>query len=161
MKDGMLNGRPLASWSDADLAAFCRWYNVGWVASRSPSAAERWGRVPWAKPIAQFQGGTAVVTLFVLERPRSFILSGSAVWENAGPNRITLTNVVPDAEGKIDLSLHHVQGWRAYPSYIRLSHPSDPAQDTAPDPTGRDPINHVRLRMPGPVPRVTLVWEGP
>ena len=161
MKDGMLNGRPLTAWIDSDLAAFCRWYNVGWVVCRSGPSAERWSRVPWAKPVARLYESSASITVFTLERPRSFILNGSAVWEDAGPNRVTLTNVVPDSEGKIDLSLHHVQGWRAYPSYIRLSHPSDPAQDTAPDPTGRDPINHVRLRMPGPVPRVTLVWEGP
>jgi hypothetical protein len=161
MKDGMLNGRTLVDWSEADLAAFCRWYNVGWVVCRSTSAAERWSRVMWARPVTHWQEGGTDVSLFVLDRPRSYILSGSAVWEEAGPNRITLTNVAPDAEGKVDLSLHHVQGWRAYPSYIRLSHPADPAQDTAPDPTGRDPVNHVRLRMPGPVPRVTLVWEGP
>jgi hypothetical protein len=161
LKDGLLNGRPLAAWTDAELAAFCRWYNVGWVVCRSDAAAERWARVPWAKPVGHLREGGMAVTLFTLGRPRSFVLSGTATWEEAGPNRITLTNVAPDAEGKVDLSLHHVQGWRAYPSYIRLSHPSDPAQDTAPDPTGRDPVNHVRLRMPGPVPRVTLVWEGP
>jgi hypothetical protein len=51
------------------------------------------------------------------------------------------------------LSLHHIEGLRVYPSYIRIQ--------PAPDETGSDPINHVRLWMLGPVPRVTLVWENP
>jgi hypothetical protein len=48
-----------------------------------------------------------------------------------------------------------MEGLRVYPSYIKIK------DESAPDPTGHDPINHVRLRMPGPVPRVTLEWEHP
>ena len=42
---------------------------------------------------------------------------------------------------------------RVFPSYIQVKE--------AKDPTGRDPTDHVRLTVPGPVPRVTLVWENP
>jgi hypothetical protein len=29
------------------------------------------------------------------------------------------------------------------------------------DPTCRDPVDHVKLHMPSPVPRLTLMWENP
>jgi hypothetical protein len=155
MREGKLNGRPLGEWTDADLAKFCHWYNVGWVVCRSPAAADRWGRFPIARPVARLADGGRPVVVFALDRPRSFVLSGSAVWEEAGPRRIVLTDVIPDAAGKVELSLHYMEGLRVYPSYIKIK------DESAPDPTGHDPINHVRLRMPGPVPRVTLEWEHP
>ena len=59
-----LTGRPLADWSDDELDAFCRWYNVGWVVARSPAAVERWGRFPrrsrWR---SLMEGGLPVVCL--------------------------------------------------------------------------------------------------
>ena len=98
----------------------------------------------------------------MLDRPRSFILSGSGTWEEAGPLRISLTDVVPNAQGYVELSLHDQDGLRVYPSYVTIKDSGpDGMKPGAKDPTGRDPINHVRLRMPGPVPRLTLVWENP
>ncbi|MBN9519285.1 hypothetical protein J0H58_12305 [bacterium] len=159
LRDGALNGRPLGDWTDADLDHFCRWYNVGWVVARSPAAADRWGRHPAATAVARLTEGGRPVVVFALDRPRSFVLSGSAVWEGAAPNRITLTNVVPDRDGYVTLSLHSVDGLRVYPTYILRSHGDDSEKDPAA--VGADPVNHVRLRVPGPVPRVTLVWENP
>lgn len=153
LRDGRLNGRPLADCSDDDLATFCRWYNVGWVVCRCPAAIDRWGHFPGAAPVARLKEGGQPVVLFALDRPRSFVLVGSAVWDEATPRRVSLTDVVPDAGGAVELSLHHIDGLRVYPSYIHLA--------AAPDPTGADPIKHVRLQLPGPVPRVTLVWENP
>jgi hypothetical protein len=161
LRDGKLNGRPLGTWTDPDLEKFCRWYNVGWVVCRSPAAEDRWGKVPGAKPVAHLKEGGRRVVIIALGRKRSFALSGAAKLEEAVPNRITLTDVAPDADGKVDLSFHHCPGLRVYPSYIRIHRPEDTQPDTAPDPTSRDPMNHVRLRVPGPVPRVTLVWETP
>jgi hypothetical protein len=148
-----LTGRVLADWSDGDLEVFCRWYNVGWVVARSPAAVERWGRFPRAKAVARLTEGGLPVVVYALDRPRSFILGGSANWESADACRITLTNVVPNADGEVQLSLHNLEGLRVFPSYVRV--------EPMPDPTGRDPVHHVRLRLPGPVPRVTLVWENP
>ena len=156
MADGLLNGRPLHAWTDAELAAFCRWYNVGWVVCRSPVAVERWGKLPTARVLATLAEDGRPVVVYELDRPRSFVLTGSATWEAAGPNRVVLTDVVPDGDGKVELSLHDVPGLRVYPSYIQIRD-----KDSAPDPTGRDPSNHVRLRLPGPVPRVAIVWENP
>jgi hypothetical protein len=158
MGGGLLNGRPLRDWTDPELAEFCRWYNVGWVVCRSPAAAERWGRFhldgrPAARPVARLAEGGNPVVLFALNRERSFVLTGTARWEGATPRRVSLTDVVPDPNGGVELSLHNLEGLRVYPSYVQL--------DPVPDKTCHDPIKHVRLRMPGPVPRVTLVWEGP
>lgn len=151
LMDGKLNGRPLADWTDAELSAFCRWYNVGWVVCRSPAAAERWGRFPIARPVAHLSDGPQLVVIYALSRPLTFILSGSGRWEEASPTRVVLTDVCPDANGEVWLSLHTLEGMRAYPSYIQIGSLLDPG----------DPISHVKLRMPGPVPRVTLEWEHP
>lgn len=148
-----LTGRNLTDWSDADLAAFCRWYNVGWVVARTSTTVERWGRCSFARPVVWLKERGNPVVLFVLERSRSFVLSGTATWESADVRRITLTNVAPNADGVVELSLHTLDGLRVFPSYVRI----EPNKD----PTGRDPIDHIRLRMPGPVPRITLVWENP
>ena len=148
-----LTGRVLTDWTESELEAFCRWYNVGWVVARSPEAVERWGNCPLAKPVARLKEGGLNVVVYSLDRPRSFILSGTATWESADTRRIVLTDVVPDAEGQVHLSLHHLEGLRASPSYVQVQ----PLQD----PTGRDPVHQVRLLIPGPVPRVTLMWENP
>lgn len=148
LRDGKLSGQPLAGLADDKLADYCHWYNVGWVVCRSPEVKARWSRLPMAKAIATV-GGT---TLIELQRPRSFILSGSAKWETCRPNRITLTDVVPDASGEVCLSLHNsprVGDLRAYPSYVTVD------STTRPD----DPWSLVKLRTHGPVPRITLVWE--
>ena len=148
-----LTGRMLADWSDGDLEVFCRWYNVGWVVARSPAAVERWGRFPLAKAVASLTEGGFPVVVYALDRPRTFVLGGSANWESADARRIILTNVVPNPDGEVQLSLHNLDGLKVSPSYVRVEDMNDP--------TGRDPIHHVRLRLPGPIPRVTLVWENP
>jgi hypothetical protein len=148
-----LTGRNLSDWSDAELANFCQWYNVGWVVARTPATVDRWGRCTFARPVAQLREQDRPVVIYALDRPHSFILSGTATWETADIRRITLTNVIPNPEGVVELSLHTLDGLRVFPSYVRL----EPNKD----PTGRDPIDHIRLRMPGPVPRITLVWNNP
>jgi hypothetical protein len=104
------------------------------------------------KPIARLTEDGQPVVFYVVERPRSFILRGTATWESANTRRIILTNVVP-YEGEVQLSLHMLDGLRVSPSYIRV--------DPLPDKTCRDPVHHIRLRMPSPVPRLTLMWENP
>jgi hypothetical protein len=149
--DHSLNGRPLTEWTDAELTAYCRWYNVGWVVCRSGRTVERWTRYPAAREVARLADGSQPVVLFAIDRPRSFVLGGSAVWESADTRRIVLTDVRPDANGDVLLSLHSFEGLRAYPSYVKLETQHDP----------NDPIDHIRLKMPGPVPLLILVWEHP
>lgn len=149
----MLTGKTLCEWSDAELDAFCRWYNVGWVVARNGTALDRWGKYPAAKPVARLTEAGREIVVFAIDRKRSYVLAGQAHWEWADTRRVTLTNVVPNADGEVQLSLHGLEGLRVFPSYVRI--------EPMPDPTGRDPVHHVRLQLPGPVPRVTLVWENP
>ncbi len=156
LQAGSLTGRPLAARTDAELDRFCHWYNVGWVVCRTPAAVERWARYPAAVEAARLVEGGRPVVLFELRRVRSFVLRGSATWDGATPTRVTLTDLVPDREGFVDLSLHWADGLRVYPSYVNQGEP--PLRTEAVD-VG-DPVAHVRLKLPGPVPRLTLVWEN-
>lgn len=157
LRGDRLNGRRLHEWSDVELAEFCRRYNVGWVACHTPAAADRWRRLPRAKEVARFRENGRV--LFELDRPRSFVLVGSATWAQADRRKVVLTDVVPadfpaagDGPGKVVvLSLHHQAGLRVSPNVVRI--------DRDPDPF--DPIPLLRLRMNGPVSRVVLSWENP
>ena len=126
MCNQQLNGRPLAKWTDAELAAYCRWYNVGWVVCRGNQTAERWSRYPQSKAVARLTEGGQPVVLFAITRDHSFILSGSAKWEVVDARRIVLTDVQPDARGYLDLSLHEFEGLRVYPSYVQLDKFSEP-----------------------------------
>lgn len=153
LSDQRLNGRPLADWTDAELTEFCRWYNVGWVVCRGGRTAERWAKFPAARPVAQLTEAGQPVLLIAIDRPHSFVLSGSATWEAADTRRIVLTDVQPDADGFVLLSLHWFEELRVYPSYVKM--------EGLRDPRGRDPIHMIRLKAPGPIPRLTLVWEHP
>jgi hypothetical protein len=77
----------------------------------------------------------------------------TATWESANTRRVILTNVVPNAAGEVNLSLHMLKGLRVSPSYIVV--------ESMKDPTCRDPVDHIKLHMPSPVPRLTLMWENP
>jgi hypothetical protein len=65
------------------------------------------------------------------------------------PQRVVLTDVVPE-DGVVVVSLHYHHGWRVRPGWVDVEREPDPY----------DPIPFLRLRMPGPVARVTLVWDG-
>jgi hypothetical protein len=148
-----LTGRALSDWSDAELGEFCQRYNVGWVMARSPAAIERWGKLAMAKPTARLAEDGQPVVFYTLNRPHSYILSGTATWESANTRRIILTNVVPNAQGEVELSLHMLEGLHVSPSYIRVTN--------FPDPSTRDPVDHAKLKVPYPVPCVMLWWENP
>jgi hypothetical protein len=161
LRSGRLNGRRLDDWSDRELDAFCRRYNVGWVACRTPASADRWRRVPGAKAVGRYRDGAADVVLFELARARSYVLYGAARWEQADRRKVVLTDVepaeFPSAGGHpqpdrvVVLSLHHQDGLRVSPNSVQV--------DRDPDPF--DPIPMVRLRMAGPVTRVVLSWDNP
>jgi hypothetical protein len=145
--DQNLAGRPIAQWSDEELADFCRRYNVGWVVCWSAGARARFAGWAIAKPIAQVADrGPGCV--FALQRPHSFTLKGQAQLVHADWRHITLADVKPE-DGIVVLSFHHQTGLRASPSRVQV--------DPEPDPD--DPISLIRLRVSGPVARVTLSWE--
>ncbi|MBL8868083.1 MAG: hypothetical protein KF873_04715 [Gemmataceae bacterium] len=160
LRGDTLNGRRLVDWTDAELEEFARRYNVGWVVARSPAARDRWQRVTFAREVARYKDG-GDVRLFELDRPRSFVLVGSANWDHADRRKIVLTDVVPvDAPNPdggpvpvkvVGLSLHYQAGLRAGPGVISIERDPDPY----------DPIPMLRLRVTGPLSRVVISWENP
>jgi hypothetical protein len=150
MRGGKLNGRPFEDWTPFERTEFCRRYNVGWVVCRTPESAAWWSREPMARELARFRDGGEVV-LFILERPRSFVLTGTATWERADRRKVVLTDVVPNEAGEIVLSLHYQPGLRVSPTVVYVDGDKDLF----------DPIPMIKLRSPGPVSRVTLTWENP
>jgi hypothetical protein len=160
LRGDTLNGRRLVDWTDGELEEFARRYNVGWVVVRSAAARDRWQRVPFARETARYKDG-GDVRLFELNRPRSFILAGSANWEQASRRKIVLTDVVPvDAPHPdggpvpakvIVLSLHYQAGLQAGPGVFAVERDPDPY----------DPIPMIRLRVTGPLSRIVISWENP
>ncbi|MGL6097045.1 MAG: hypothetical protein ACRC7O_14775, partial [Fimbriiglobus sp.] len=151
MRAGKLNGRPFADWTPDERDRFTRRYNVGWVACRTPAATAFWKADPTATVVGGFSDGGDGV-LVELRRPRSFVRSGSATVERIDRRGVVLTGVTPDPRtGEVLLSLHHQPGFRTTPSVVWADPDKDPF----------DPIPMLKLRLPGPVSRVTLTWENP
>lgn len=145
--DQQLAGRPLAEWSDVDLDDFCRRYNIGWIVCWSPASCERFRRWSGAAPLVSMHEQVPG-EMFVV-RGRSFVLKGQARWLGADRQRIALADVIPE-DGEVVLSLHYQAGMQATPSRVRVEREPDPF----------DPIPFIRLKIPGPVARVTLTWDG-
>lgn len=150
MRDGRLNGRPFAEWTAAERAEFCRRYNVGWVVCRTPAAAGWWSADLGAKEVGRYRDDGDVV-LLALNRPRSFVLAGSATVETADRRRVVFADAVPNEHGELVVSFHHQPGVRVAPSGVLVEADKDLF----------DPIPMVKLRLPGPVSRVVLTWENP
>jgi hypothetical protein len=149
LRDGVLAGRPIGSWSDEELEGYCRRYNVGWLVCATEAARTRLERFPAAEPLSPPPAWDGR-WFFAVRRPLSLVLKGAAREVTAEPQRITLTDVVPE-NGTILLSLHYQHGWRVRPGWVRVEREPDPF----------DPVPFLRLRMPGPVARITLTWAGP
>lgn len=150
MHAGRLLGRPFAEWTADDRAEFCRKYNVGWVLVHSPEAVTWWTGEPGGSVLGRFDDDGQSWTLIELARDRTFVLSGTATIERLDRHRIVLTDLKPDAEGFVSLSLHYQRDLRAAPIAQVF-----PARDL------NDPIPFLKLYLPGTVSRVTLTWEQP
>lgn len=147
LANGMLAGRPLAAWSDAELTALCRRYHLGWAVCRSPTAIARLRAWPGAGAVATLPGSPPG-SLFRLPTS-SFVLKGQARLIEVSRRRVALADVVPE-DGIVVLSLHYHAGMVASPIRVQVERETDPD----------DPIPFVRLRLPGPVARLTLTWDG-
>lgn len=149
LRGGALNGRIFSEWTAAERAAFVKRYNVGWVVCRSPAAVGWWASDPTARVVAKYHD-RGEVTLFALDRPKSFVLRGGATIERADRVKIVLTDLAPDGDGRVVLSLHHQPGFRASPASVLVS----------PDKDIFDPVPMLALTLPGPTSRVVLVWTS-
>jgi hypothetical protein len=145
--DQKLAGRPVGEWSDAELADFCRRYNIGWAVCRSPAAVARFRS--WKEAQAETLPQLDDVSLFRLPA-HSFVLKGKARVVQADSKAIVLADVVPDA-GMLVLSFHYQSGVQVTPSRVRAE----------PEPDAEDPIPLIRLRVTEPVSRLTLSWDRP
>jgi hypothetical protein len=150
MAGGKLLNRPFAEWPPAERSAYCERYNVGWVVCRSEAAVRFWGAEPMAREIARFDDGGELV-VFELDRSHSFVRSGKAVVEHADAERIVLRDLVPDEHGCVRLGFHFQKELRAAPLIVSVEADADP----------RDPVPLMKLRLPGPVSRVSLRWQHP
>jgi hypothetical protein len=148
MVGARLAQKNITEWSDAELEAYCRRYNVGWMVCWSAAANTRLKAWRGATPIAELtDNGTG--TLFRLPAS-SFVLKGKAEWLHASSRHITLANVVPD-DGHVVVSLHYQNGLQVSPPRVQLER----------QPDAHDPIPFVRLRVPAPVSHLTLTWQPP
>jgi hypothetical protein len=146
--DRSLHDRAISTWSDAALEDYCRRYNIGWIACFSPAAVARFQAWRDASATAQIEENGCGY-LFTINRPRSYVLKGKAQLVHADSQRISLADIVPD-NGVVVLSLHYQTGLRASLTRVQVEREPDPI----------DPIGFIRLRVAGPVARLTLTWEG-
>jgi hypothetical protein len=143
-----LAGRPISIWRNDELQDFCRHYNAGWAVCRSPTVKARFRSWLGTDPILTV-AGSPPVSIYQLPA-RSFILKGQARLLQADCRHLALADLIPD-DGKVVLSMHYQAGWQVSPSRVQI--------DKEPDPY--DPIPFIRLRLPGPVARLTLTWQPP
>jgi hypothetical protein len=147
LRDGNLTGRRLQAWTDLELDAYCRRYNVGWIVCATDAAGDRFARWPPAVPVPT-PDGAGGWRVFKVRRPHTYVLKGHAARFDAGERRVTFTDVTPE-NGEVVISLHFLPGIRARPTWVRVDRDLDPY----------DPIPFVRLCMPAAAGRVTLTWD--
>lgn len=149
MREGKLAGRAFVDWTDHDRALYARKYNVGWVLCRTPEAVAWWTGDSSARVIRPADADGWV--LFELDRSRSFVLAGTATLERADARQLVLTDLVPNEHGDVILAFHHQAELKAVPPTVWPVPATDPF----------DPIPFLKLKLVGPVSRVTLTWEHP
>jgi hypothetical protein len=148
LRDGILAGRPMWIWSDEELECYCRRYNVGWFVCVSDMARERLSRFASAEAMPS-PPGWETRAFYAIRRPHDYLLRGTARKLSFEPQRVTLTDVVPE-NGTVLLSLHFQHGCQVRPAWVMVEREPDPY----------DPVPLLRLRIPSPVARITLTWDG-
>ncbi|MBM4068478.1 MAG: hypothetical protein FJ271_05975 [Planctomycetes bacterium] len=143
-----LNDLPLSSMSDLELEQYCRLYNVGWIVAWSPATGKRLANWSSAKLVAKVSEAGNGWLFAVQPHLPTFTLKGQAQLVHADAHHITLADVVPE-DGVIVLSLHYQSGMRALPSRVVIER----------EPNVLSKLDFMRLRVAGPVSRVTLTWD--
>jgi len=146
--DQALNGKHISTWSATALEEYCRIYNIGWIACWSPATLHRLQKWPHAELVCELDGETSGFLFAVKQHVPSYTLKGQARLVHADSHHITLADVVPD-NGEVVLSLHYQRGLRALPTRVQVEC----------EPKPYDPIGFLRLKVAGPVSRVTLTWD--
>jgi len=147
LRSGSLMGRAIGEWSDDELENYCRRYNIGWVAAWKPETIARLKRWRLAATTCDLLGEQRGV-LYTIDRRLTFVLKGKARTFKADVGTVTLCDVIPE-DGEIVLSLHYQAKITASPSRVRVEREID----------SQDPIPLIRLRVDGPVARITLTFS--
>ena len=109
--------------------------------------ARRRFRSSSAVPIVDVEDDTHGYLFLIKRARRDFALKGKAHILHADWHHITLADVVPE-NGVVVLSLHYQAGMIASPSRVQIER----------EPCSHDPIGFIRLKVAGPVVRLTLTW---
>jgi hypothetical protein len=149
LQEGRLREKPISDWKDEELKTYLTRYNIRWIVAGNPASVRRFSNCPLVKQIARKSSGED--TLFEVERASTLFLRGTGKVVQLDWQRIALADLMPQEDGEIILSLHYQQGWRIAPPYVEM-------EKAVVDPF--DPIPMIRLKLPGPLARVTLVWEN-
>lgn len=143
-----LRGSPLSECSDLALESYCSRYNIGWIACWSPEVVARLQSWKGATLIARMSDGGNVYLFAIVGARRSFLLKGQATIVHMDSRQIILSDVLPE-DGVVVLSLHYLSGLQASPTRVHIE----------PEPDAADLIPFLRLRMDGPVARLTIMLK--
>lgn len=146
--DDALNDRAIQSFSDVELEQYSRLYNIGWIVAWSPAVGQRLAKWPSAKLVANVTDAGKGWLFAIQPHVPTFTLKGQAQLVHADAHHITLADVVPE-DGVVVLSLHYQSGMRALPSRVEIER----------EPNVFSKLDFLRLRVAGPVARVTLTWD--
>lgn len=147
--DGKLRDRPIGLWADDELRSFFERYNLKWIVAWNRESILRFRACKGVSEIATRTEGEEA-TLFEIDRAPNLFLRGSGKVVQLDWQRIALADLIPNEDGEVVLSLHYQSGWRIAPPYVEM-------EKATLDPY--DPIPLIRLKLPGPIARVTLVWQ--
>ena len=149
--EGRLAGRPLKEWTAESFLAYCRTYQIAWVAVRSEASVLWMDGIPGVVRVHSGDPGTGVPVVFALTSPgENVALVGSARLVSADAGRLVFADVVP-SRGQVVLSFHYQTGLVASPGRVEVERELD----------YRDPIPLIRLRMDEPATRLQLRWLPP
>jgi len=143
--EGLLAGRPVFAWSNAELDRLVQTLNIGWLVVHSSSVLGRCAQWPLVKEVLPLPAGRKLV---VLNRPHSYVLQGQARVTEFHGRRLTLVDLEPQ-DGVIVLSLHAHPLLRSTTNRVTLQRAAQLD----------DPVPLVRLHLPGPMSRLTIEWE--
>ena len=175
--DFQLGDRPIDAWSAAELAAYCRLYNVGWVVCWSPLSRFWFDRFPMAARVATIprystpgrppsanehewramieRAGPAVARRYMLEGESSY-----AVYRLDRPHSYFLRGkgrLVAVAPNRVELADVEPEGGSAVLSLHWLdTWKADPPSPLRPEPTPNDPVDFVKVEASHPIDRLIL-----
>ncbi len=145
LTNGTLLGRPIEDWSSDELAQYCRRYNIGWIVCRTSASVQRLRNRSSATAPRRLPGGGY---LFTVSRSPSYFLAGQGRVIRCDRHGLTLADVTP-VDGQVVLSFHYYPKVIASTDRVRLER----------EVQVHDMVPFLRLRVPGPMSRLTLYWQ--